>query len=171
MSKQGVKRGTTAHNMYLAQKSAVEEQKGRDYWWLNRQFVLDAVVIALGDMMAEENEPEQIWDFMDKFSTAYLKVENDIAYEVAGEADEEAMNRDKVGSSWVAKERVDRLLSQYVRPEEFKPFDERYYDAPHISYTMKDSIIYSLKRVVQKKDDEITKLKGQIKLMKVKRDG
>lgn len=170
MGKQAVKRGDTTHNLYLAKRSAAEEAQGRNYWWVNRQFVLDAAVIAIGDMMeADGKSLEEIWDYMDKFSTAYLQVEHDIAYEVGGEADEEAMNRDKVGSSWVAKEKVDRLLKQYVRPDEFKTFDERYYDTPNLPYTMKDSLIYSLKRVVAKRDDEITKLKGQIKLLKIKR--
>lgn len=169
MSK-AVKRGGKEHNIYLAKKSAAEEELGRNYWWVNRQFVLDSTVIAIGDMMEADGKSfEEIWDFMDKFSVAYLQVEHDIAYEVGGEADEEAMNRDKVGSSWVAKDKVDRLLKQYVRPEEFKTFRERYDEIPLLPYTMKDSLIASLQRLVGKKDDEITKLKGQIKLMKIKR--
>ena len=172
MSKRGVKRGGAEHNLYLAAKNALEEQRELNYWWLNRQFVLDVVVISLGQLCEEMGKTtEEIYDIEDRFSDLYLENEHDIAYAVAGEADEEYISRDKVGMTWVSKSKVDRVLKEYVRPEEFKSYDERFYDSPPQPYTAKDAIIAAQNRVIQKRDDEIVKLKGQIKLLKVKRDG
>lgn len=166
-----VKRGDQTHNRYLAQKAAAQEQRELNYWWLNRQFVLDGMLIALGSILEETMTTEEIYDFMDKLSDAYMQVEHDIALSVSEEANEENLHRDKVGMTWVSKEQVDRLLRQYVRPEEFKSFDERFYDVAPQPYTAKDLLIVSLQKTVAKRDDEIVKLKGQIKLLKVKHDG
>ena len=166
----GVKRGTAAHNVYLAKKAAYEEQRELDHWWTCRQFCLDTMVISLGQMLEETMTQEEIWDFMDKMSDIYLETERDIATVVAGEADEENRQRDKIGATWISKDRVDKALKQYVRPEEFKSFDERFFESPPPYYTSKDGMILSLKNLLNKREDEIVKLKGQIKLMKVKQN-
>ena len=78
--------------------------------------------------------------------------------------EEEAMNKDKIGRIWGSKALIDRLLKQYIAPEDFVPFDERY-DREQ-AYDGKDQLIISLQKLVAKRDDEIVKLKGQIKLIK-----
>lgn len=132
--------------------------------------VLDGVTIALGELITDDLGREDVYELQRKFCERYLKIEREIAYEVSGEADEMALNRDKVGSLWVSMSKIDRLIKEYVAPEDFKPFDERYDENKAQPYTSKDEIILNLKRIIDKRDDEITKLKGQIKLMKVKRD-
>lgn len=170
MSARGVKRGGQAHNIYLARKAAAEEEREHDHWWSCRQFCLDAMVISLGQMLEETMSQEEIWDFMDKISDIYLETERDIATVVAGEADEENRQRDKIGMTWVSKDRIDKALKEYVRPDEFKTFDERYFEMPPPWYTNKDGMILSLKNLCQKKDDEITKLKAQLKLQKLAKE-
>lgn len=170
MSGRGVKRGGQAHNVYLARKAAAEEEREHDHWWSCRQFCLDTVVISLGQMLEETMSQEEIYDFMDKFSDVYLETERDIATVVSEEADEENRAKDKIGATWISKDRVDKALKQYVRPEEFCDFDKRYFEMPPPWYTTKDMMILSLKNLLQKKDDEITKLKAQLKLQKIAKE-
>ena len=168
--KQGVKRGSKAHNQYLASVVASEERREHQHWWRSRQLVLDGVTIALGELITEDLGREDVFDLERKFCKRYLKIEREIAYQVSGEADETAINKDKVGSLWVSMAKIDRLIQDYVSPDDFKPFDERYDENKAQPYTGKDDIILSLKRLIEKRDDEITRLKGQIKLMKVKHE-
>lgn len=170
MKKQGVKRGTAAHNDYLRGVIAQEEKREHQHWWRSRQLVLDCVTIALGELITEDLGRDDVFDLERKFCERYIRIERDVAYEVSGEADETALNRDKVGSLWVSMSKIDRLIQEYVSPEDFKSFDDRYDENKAQPYTSKDEIILNLKRIIDKRDDEITKLKGQIKLMKVKHD-
>ena len=169
--KQGVKRGSKAHNQYIATVMASEEAREHQHWWRSRQLVLDGVTIALGELLTEDLGREDVYEFERKFCQRYLNIEREIAYQVSGEADENAINKDKVGSLWVSMAKIDRLIQEYVSPDDFKPFDDRYDENKAQPYTGKDDIILSLKRVIAKRDDEIVKLKGQIKLLKVKHDG
>lgn len=171
MKKQGVKRGSAAHNQYLANVIASEEAREHQHWWRSRQLVLDAVVIALGELLSESMEQEEVFEMQRKFSKHYLDTEREIAYTVGAEADEAARNKEKVGSIWCSSEMIDRAIKQYVSPEDFVPFDQRYDEYRVQPLTNKDETILSLQRLVKKREDEITKLKGQIKLMKVKNDG
>ena len=99
-----------------------------------------------------------------------MQVERDIAYTVGAEADEAARNKEKVGSIWCSQEQIDRALREYIDPENFVPFDIRYDECRVQPLTNKDETILALKRLLDKRDDEIIKLKGQIKLLKVKRN-
>ena len=168
MKKQGVKRGSAAHNQYLASVIASEEAREHQHWWRSRQLVLDGVVIALGELLSESMEQEEVFEMQRKFSKRYLDTEREIAYTVGAEADEAARNKEKVGSIWCSSEMIDRTIKQYVSPEDFVPFDQRYDECRAQPLTNKDETILSLQRLVQKRDDEIVKLKGQIKLLKVK---
>lgn len=170
MKKKGVKRGTAVHTEYLRNVIAKEEQREHQHWWRSRQLVLDCVIIALGELLTEDMNREDVFDLVRKFCERYRRIERDVAYQVSGEAAEQTRNRDKVGSLWVSMDKIDRLMQEYVSPEDFRPFDERYDENQAQPYTSKDEIILSLKRLIDKRDDEITKLKGQIKLMKVKHD-
>ena len=169
--KQGVKRGSKAHNQYIASVMASEEAREHQHWWRSRQLVLDGVTIALGELLTEDLGREDVYELERKFCQRYLNIEREIAYQVSGEADENAINKDKVGSLWVSMAKIDRLIQEYVSPSDFRPFDTRYDENRAQPYTGKDDIILSLKRVIAKRDDEIVKLKGQIKLLKVKHDG
>ena len=171
MSKrQGVKRGTGAHNSYISNVLAQEEQREHQHWWRSRQLVLDCVVIALGEMLTDDMqlEQEKVYELERKFSDKYMNIERNVAYEVGGEAVEDALNKNKVGSLWMSKAKIDRLIREYVAPEDFQEFDERYDECKAQPYTGKDEIILQLKRIIDKKNDEIVRLKGQIKLLKVK---
>lgn len=170
-SKKGVKRGSASHTDYLRGVMAQEEAREHQLWWRSRQYVLDCVTIALGDLVTEDLERDDVQDIESKFYNHYLAVEKDVAYMTTDESAEEALNRDKVGAIWMTKTTVDRLIQQYVSPEEFLPFDERYNECREQPYTGKDDIIVNQRKAIDKLNDEITKLKGQIKLMKVKHDG
>ena len=168
MKKQGVKRGSAAHNQYLASVVASEEAREHQHWWRSRQLVLDGAVIALGEILSESMSQDEVFEMQRKFATHYLDTEREIAYTVGAEADEAARNKEKVGSIWCSSEMIDRTIKQYVSPEDFVPFDQRYDECRAQPLTNKDETILSLQRLVQKRDDEIVKLKGQIKLLKVK---
>lgn len=171
MKKQGIKRGSPAHNKYLAEVIASEEAREHQHWWRSRQLVLDAVVIALGELITEDMGREDVFEMERKFAKRYLDTEREIAYTVGAESDEAARNKEKVGSIWCSSAQIDRAIQQYVSPEDFEPFDVRYDEYRIQPMTNKDETISALQRLVQKRDDEIVKLKGQIKLLKVKRDG
>ena len=79
MKKQGVKRGSAAHNQYLASVVASEEAREHQHWWRSRQLVLDGVVIALGELLSESMEQEQVFEMERKFSKYYLDTEREIA--------------------------------------------------------------------------------------------
>lgn len=170
MKKQGVKRGSKQHRQYISALSTLEEEKEHRYWWRSRQYVLDCVVIALGQLFEDEMEREDFRELIHRFSELYIEIEREIAFEVGREADEEAMNRDKIGSIWASTSKLDRMIQQYVLPEDFSPYEERYDEYKAQPMTMKDEVIMSLKRVIDKKDDEITKLKSQMKLMKIAKE-
>lgn len=167
----GVKRGSAAHSQYLAAMVASEEKREHQHWWRSRQLVLDAVCIALGELVTEDLGRDDVFEIERKFYTRYINTERDIAYTVGRESDEAARNKEKVGSIWCSQEQIDRALQQYVAPEDFLPFDERYNECRAQPLTNKDETILALQRLVDKKDDEITRLKSQIKLMKVKHGG
>lgn len=171
MKKHGVKRGSPAHNKYLASVIASEEAREHQHWWRSRQLVLDAVVISLGELITEDMGRDDCFEMQRKFAQRYLNTEREIAYTVGAEADEAAKNKEKVGSIWCSSAQIDRAIQQYVAPEDFEPFDVRYDECREQPLTTKDETILALQRLVQKRDDEIVKLKGQIKLLKVKRDG
>lgn len=174
MSKrQGVKRGTDAHNAYIKDVMAQEERREHQHWWRSRQLVLDCVVIAIGELLTEDLglDQEKVFEMERKFSKRYMDIERNVAYEVTGESDEDVLNKNKVGSLWMSKSKIDRLIKEYVAPEDFVEFDQRYDECREQPYTGKDEIILSLKRLIDKKNDEIVKLKGTIKLLKVKHDG
>lgn len=165
MKAKGIKRGSKEHTSYIAQIEASSEARENTVWWRSRQFVLDNALIALGQMMDEQgNTPDAVASFLKLFNKTYSQVEHDIAYNVHGEVEEEAMNKDKIGRIWGSKALIDRLLKQYIAPEDFVPFDERY--EREQAYDGKDQLIISLQKLVAKRDDEIVKLKGQIKLIK-----
>lgn len=171
MKKQGIKRGSPAHNQYLKSVVAQEEAREHQHWWRSRQLVLDAVVIALGELITEDMGRDDVFEMQRKFSKRYLDTERSIAYAVGEEVDEAARNKEKVGSIWCSSAQIDRAIKEYVAPEDFEPFDVRYDEYRVQPLTSKDEIILKLQKLVQKRDDEIVKLKGQIKLLKVKRDG
>lgn len=173
MKKQGVKRGSPAHNQYLASVIASEEAREHQHWWRSRQLVLDAVCIALGELITEDmgKDRDYVFEMERKFSKRYMDTERSIAYTVGAEADEAARNKEKVGSIWCSSAQIDRALQEYIAPEDFEKFDVRYDECRVQPLTNKDETILALQRLVQKRDDEIVKLKGQIKLLKVKRDG
>lgn len=169
--KQGVKRGSKAHNQYLASVVASEEAREHQHWWRSRQLVLDCATIALGQLVTEYLNSQDVHEIERQFSKRYIQIEHDIAYAVTDESREAARNKDKVGSIWCSTDAIDRMIKEYVAEEDFLPFDERYNECRVQPLTNKDETILALQRLVQKRDDEIVKLKSQIKLMKVKRDG
>ena len=114
---------------------------------------------------------EDVQEIERKFYDHYLAIEMDIAVMTTNESAEEAQNKDKVGAIWMSKETIDKLIKQYVAPEDFLPFDERYDECREQPLTSKDMIIVNQRKTIDKLNDDITKLKGQIKLMKVKADG
>lgn len=161
----GMKRGSKEHTSYIAQIEASTEARENTVWWRSRQFVLDGALIALGQLMDEQgNTPDAVASFLKLFNKTYCQVEHDIAYNVWDECAEESMNRDKIGRIWGSKALIDRLLKQYIGTDNFVPFDERYESEQ--AYTGKDKFIIELQKLVEKKDDEIIKLKSQIKLIK-----
>lgn len=170
MKNQGIKRGSKQHRQYISTLSNIEEEKEHRYWWRSRQYVLDCVVIALGQLFEDELKREDFRELIHQFSELYIDIEKEIAFEVGREADEEALNRDKIGSIWASTSKLDKLIQQYVLPEDFYPYEKRYDEYKVQPMTMKDELIMSLKRVIDNKDDEITKLKSQIKLMKIAKE-
>ena len=170
MKKNGVKRGSKAHNQYLADVIASEERREHQHWWRSRQLVLDGVCIALGELVTEDLGRDDVYEIERKFSDRYMETERSIAYTVGAEADEAARNKEKVGSIWCSQEQIDRALREYIAPEDFQPFEVRYDECRVQPLTNKDETILALKRLLDKRDDEIIKLKGQIKLLKVKRN-
>lgn len=168
MKKHGVKRGSAVHSQYLAAMVASEEKREHQHWWRSRQLVLDAVCIALGELVTEDLGRDDVYELERKFAKRYMDTEREIAYTVGAEADEAARNKEKVGSIWCSQEQIDRVLQQYIDPADFEPFDVRYDECRAQPLTNKDETILALQRLVNKKDDEITRLKGQIRLLKVK---
>lgn len=171
MKRQGVKRGSASHSKYIEKIVASEEMRDHQHWWRSRQLVLDAVCIALGELVTEDLQRDDVFELERKFSKRYMDTEREIAYAVGKEADEASKNKDKVGSIWVSQEQIDRALQQYISPDDFQPFDIRYNECRAQPLTNKDEVILALQRLVKKREDEIVKLKGQIKLMKVSRNG
>lgn len=169
MSKQGVKRGGKQHTEYLHDLMSKEEDREHQIWWRSRQYVLDSVCIAMGQMLEEDYgwEQEQIFEAQRRFYKRYIATELEVAYMTASEKDEDVLNKNKVGVMWVTKEKVDRILQQYIAPENFATFDERYSDCPEQPFTAKDEMIINQRRIIDRLDDQIIKLKGQLKLRKV----
>lgn len=169
MSKQAVKRGGKQHTEYLHDLMSKEEEREHQNWWRSRQYVLDAVTIALGQMLEEDYgwEPEKIYEAQRIFNRRYTETELEVAYMTTNEEDEDVLNKNKVGVMWVTKEKVDRVLKQYVAPEDFTPFDDRYADCPEQPFTAKDEMIINQRRIIDRLDEQIIKLKGQLKLRKV----
>lgn len=166
-SKNAVKRGSAGHKQYLAEMMELEDKRDNQIWWRNRQFVLDSVTIALGELL-DELQMESPELFQRKFCKKYLEVEREVSLMTHNEYAESAINRDKVGSIWASKDKVDRLIKQYIYPEDFVPFDARYdREQPYVG---KDQIILSQRQTIEKLEDEITRLKGQIRLMRIKND-
>lgn len=81
-----------------------------------RMQTLDKVTIALGRMGFT---PEQLKEFNDE----YLKTEHDYCMEIINDASPDG-NNDK--DIWYAKQKIDDALREYVSPDMFVPYDERY---------------------------------------------
>ena len=165
-----MKRGDASHRGYVAHRIASEEAREHQHWWRSRQLVLDGVCIALGELVTEDLGREDVFEIERKFYDRYIKIERNIADTVGEEADEAAKNKDKVGSIWCSCEQIDRLLQEYIAPEDFLPFDQRYYECREQPLTNKDMTILALQRLVKKREDEITKLKAQIRLQKIAKE-
>ena len=169
MKKKGVKRGGKEHNAYVSALVKGEEEKEHQYWWRSRQYVLDCVIIALGQLFEDEMGREDFRELIHHFSDLYTAIEIEVANEIGREKDEEILNKDKIGSIWVSTNKLDKMIQQYVLPEDFFPYEQRYYECQTQPMTLKDDVILSQRRVIQKKDDEIMKLKSQLKLQKIAR--
>ena len=169
MSKKAVKRGGKQHTEYLHDLMSKEEEREHQNWWRSRQYVLDAVTIALGQMLEEDYgwELEKIYEAQRIFNRRYIETELEVAYMTTNEKDEDVLNKNKVGVMWVTQEKIDRAIQQYVAPENFVPFEKRYYDCQEQPFTAKDEMIINQRRIIDRLDDQIIKLKGQLKLRKV----
>ena len=170
MKRHGVKRGSKTHNQYLADVIASEERREHQHWWRSRQLVLDGVCIALGQLVTEDLGRDDVYEIERKFYQRYMQIEHDIAYTVTDESQEAAKNKEKVGSLWCSMDQIDRALKEYIAPEDFLPFDTRYDECRAQPYTNKDETILALQHLVKKREDEITKLKAQMKLQKIAKE-
>lgn len=170
MKKQGVKRGDSVHRNYVASVIASEEAREHQHWWRSRQLVLDCMTIAFGQLVTEDLEREDVFELQRKLTDRYMKLEHDVAYAVTDESAEAAMNKDKVGSIWCSMDAIDRMIKEYVAPEDFLAFDDRYNENRVQPLTNKDETILALQRLVRKRDDEITRLKSQLKLQKIAKE-
>lgn len=172
MSKKAVKRRGKQHTEYLHDLMSKEEEREHQNWWRSRQYVLDAVTIALGQMLEEDYgwELEKIYEAQRIFNRRYIETELEVAYMTTNEKDEDVLNKNKVGVMWVTQEKIDRAIQQYVAPENFVPFEKRYYDCQEQPFTAKDEMIINQRRIIDRLDDQIIKLKGQLKLRKVQND-
>jgi len=77
-----------------------------------RMQTLDKVTITLGRMGFT---PDQLVEFQEKF----LETEHDYITEVINDGKDDK-------EIWYAKKKIDDALREYVRPDMFVPYDERY---------------------------------------------
>lgn len=164
MAVRSVKRGSTEHKDYMSKMIMAEEEREHRLRFRARQMTLDVATITLGEMGFTEEQ-------FKKFRNLFEKTENEVAHLVVNESEEEIRNKDAVCGIWVSKDRIDRAIHAAVGDELFCPFDDRYDDCKIEPYQGKDELIQAMKRILDKKDDEIVKLKAQIKLIKQKKGG